>query len=105
MEHHIPGTSPAHEHGHPSSKQYIIVAVILTVITAIEVAIYYIPAIAGFLVPLLTVLALGKFVLVVGYYMHLKFDHRLFTWLLVGGLITAIAMLTGLWALFNGFGG
>jgi cytochrome c oxidase subunit 4 len=53
----------------------------------------------------LAVLAIAKFVLVVGYYMHLKFDARLLTWLFVGGLVTAVAMISGLWALFNGWGG
>jgi cytochrome c oxidase subunit 4 len=90
---------------HPSAKTYIWIAVWLTIITAVEVLIYYIPPLRPVLVPLLVVLALGKFVLVVGYYMHLKFDPKMFTWLFVGGLVTAVATLTGLWALFNGWGG
>jgi cytochrome c oxidase subunit 4 len=106
-------TNPIHDapvddhHGssHPTAKTYIWIAVILTILTAIEVLIYYIPPIRPFLIPLLVILGLSKFVLVVAYYMHLKFDPKLFTWLFVGGLVTAIAALTGLWALFNGWGG
>jgi cytochrome c oxidase subunit IV len=101
---HVPGPV-VHEpgsHAHPSARTYILVAVILTLITAVEVAIYYVPAIRAIL-PLLAgglvVLAVSKFVLVVGFYMHLKFDNKLFTWLFVGGLLAAIATLTGLWAL------
>ena len=99
---------PGDAHSHPTARTYIIIAVILTIITAVEVAIYYVPSIRGALplfAALLIVLAVAKFVLVVGYYMHLKFDPKLFTWLFVGGLVTATATLTGLWALFNGWGG
>lgn len=95
----------AHGGSHPTARTYIGIAVILTVLTAVEVIIYYIESVRPFLVPLLAILGVSKFVLVVAYYMHLKFDPKLFTWLFAGGLVTAIAALTGLWALFNGWGG
>jgi cytochrome c oxidase subunit 4 len=101
---HVPGPV-SHEpggHAHPTARTYILIAVVLTVITAFEVGVYYIPAIRQslpFLATLLVALAVVKFVLVVGFYMHLKFDNKLFTWLFVGGLMAAIATLTGLWAL------
>jgi len=50
-------------------------------------------------------LAISKFVLVVGWYMHLKFDAKLLTWLFVAGLTVATATITGIWAMFNGWGG
>ena len=95
----------AHGGSHPTARTYILIAVVLTVLTAVEVLIYYIESIRPFLIPLLLILGVSKFVLVVAYYMHLKFDPKLFTWLFAGGLVTAIAALTGLWALFNGWGG
>jgi cytochrome c oxidase subunit 4 len=101
---HTPGPV-SHEpggHAHPTAKLYIIIAVFLTAITAVEVAIYYIPFIKNslpILATLLVVLAVVKFVLVVGWYMHLRFDNKLFSWLFVGGLIAAVATLIGLWAL------
>jgi cytochrome c oxidase subunit 4 len=99
--------TPVVEHAHPTGRTYVLVAVVLTVITAAEVAVFYaIPHEArGALMITLAILAIAKFVLVVGFYMHLKFDARLLTWLFVGGLTTAVAMITGLWALFNGWGG
>ena len=99
--------APVHEHAHPTAKTYIWIAVVLTIVTAIEVAVFYvIPQNARALMMItLAVLAIFKFVLVVGWYMHLKFDARLLTWLFVAGLVTATATLTGLWALFNGWGG
>ena len=101
---HVPGpvVHEAGSHAHPSARTYILIAVILTIITAVEVAIYYVPAIRHnlpALALLLVVLAVAKFVLVVGYYMHLKFDNKLFSWLFVGGLTAAVATLIGLWAL------
>ena len=95
------------EHAHPTGSKYVFIAVVLTIITAIEVAIFYvIPQNARALMMVtLAVLAIGKFVLVVAYYMHLKFDAKLLTWLFVAGLITATATITGIWALFNGWGG
>ncbi len=91
-------------HAHPTIRQYIVVALILTVITAVEVAVYYIPM-GGVVYPVLFVLAAAKFVLVGAYYMHLKFDPPVLTWMFVGGLVIASATIGGLWALFNGLGG
>jgi cytochrome c oxidase subunit 4 len=99
--------APVHEHAHPTAGKYVFIAVVLTIITAIEVAIFYvIPANARALMMIvLAVLAIGKFALVVAYYMHLKFDAKLLTWLFVAGLAVATATITGLWAMFNGWGG
>jgi cytochrome c oxidase subunit 4 len=71
---------------HPQPRQYVTIAIILAAITAVEVAIFYIEALQGIIVPLLLVLSLAKFVMVVGYFMHLKFDSKLFKYLFVTGL-------------------
>ena len=98
---------PAHEAhddphaGHPTAKFYIVIGAILTIITAVEVAIFYIPALAGVLVPTLLVLSLGKFVLVVMYYMHLKMDSRVFTFVFVAPLILAVLVVISLIMLFK----
>jgi cytochrome c oxidase subunit IV len=81
-------TAPHHEH--PSELAYIKVALILAVVTAIEVAIYYVPALEGALVPILLVLSLVKFTLVVLWFMHLRFDSRIFRRLFVTGVILAL---------------
>ncbi|HEV8638805.1 MAG TPA: cytochrome C oxidase subunit IV family protein [Chloroflexota bacterium] len=99
--------TPVLEHAHPTARVYVTVAAILTFLTAIEVAVFYVipQSVRPLLMLALAVLALFKFSLVVAFYMHLKFDARLLTWLFVGGLVTATAVITGLWALFNGWGG
>jgi cytochrome c oxidase subunit 4 len=47
-------------------------------------------------VPLLLIMSAAKFVIVVMFYMHLKYDHRLFRALFTGPLTIAMATLVGL---------
>ncbi len=88
------------EHAHPGPLRYVQIAVILSVITAVEVAVYYVPAMAGALVPTLLVLSALKFSLVVMWYMHLRFDNRIFSAIFVGGLLLAGSVLVALLFLF-----
>jgi cytochrome c oxidase subunit IV len=73
-----------------------VVALILCVITAVEVWVYYVPALLPYIFPILIVLSLIKFVMVVGWFMHLKFDHVSFTWYFGGGLALALSMVLAL---------
>lgn len=93
----------AHDaHGsHASVGFYWMIAGVLAVITGLEVAIFYIPAIAPVLVPILLVLSLAKFILVVAFFMHLKFDSVWFTGLFMAGLILAVFMVTSLIVLYH----
>lgn len=74
------------QRAHPGPVEYVKIGSILAVITAVEVGIYYVEAIEDALVPILIVLSALKFSLVVMWFMHLKFDSRVFSWLLAGGL-------------------
>ncbi len=91
----------APEHPHPGAKEYVVIAVILAVVTGFEVAAWYMNLAHEVLTALLLVLSAVKFSLVVLFFMHLKFDSRLFSSLFVGGLILAGALLIALLALFN----
>ena len=90
--------NPDHAHEHPTWKQYRWVALILTVITAFEVWAYYVPTLvhSPFFVPLLLIMSAVKFAIVVMFYMHLKYDHRLFRALFTGPLIIAMSTLIAL---------
>ncbi len=79
-----------HDHG-LSDFGYIKVALLLAVLTAAEVLIYFAPP-GALEVPLLLILMVVKFEIVVAYFMHLRFDNKLFTWMFVGGLVLAIAV-------------
>ena len=80
---------------HPDPAQYVVVGIILAGITAFEVMLYYIEGLNfEFLVVVLLALSALKFFIVVGFFMHLKFDAKLFSVLFFGGLALAIAVFT-----------
>ncbi len=85
-------------HRGPTTGTYLKVAFLLTVITAVEVAIYYIPAIkhSAAFVPVLLTLSGIKFSTVVAFYMHLKYDHRVFRGLFGGPFLIAIVTIVAL---------
>jgi cytochrome c oxidase subunit 4 len=91
------------EHSHPTWSTYWKVALILTLITVGEVWAYYIPSfVAGrAFVPTLLILSALKFAIVVMFYMHLKYDHRLFRVLFTGPLLIASLTLLALMFLFG----
>jgi cytochrome c oxidase subunit 4 len=92
------------EEHHPGPREYVIIAAILSVLTAIEVSVLYIEPLRDahyLLVGLLLALMAVKFVLVVGWYMHLRFDHRYYTYIFAGGLVTATSIIIALSALFG----
>jgi len=91
-----------HAHEHPTWKQYRWVALVLTVLTAIEVWIYYTPFKDSPLFrPTLLGMSAVKFAIVVMFYMHLKYDHPLFRKLFVGPLIIAGCTLVAFLFLFG----
>ena len=87
--------------GHPTAGMYFKIAIILCVITAVEVGIFYLEDLGHWMIPILTILSLGKFALVAMYYMHLKFDNMLFTILFIFGLVLAAAVVSMLLFLFS----
>jgi caa(3)-type oxidase subunit IV len=78
------------EHKHPGPALYVKIAVVLFVLTALEVLAYemarrsdlpgvFVRAVGALLVPILVVLSAVKFALVAGFYMHLKQDAKIYT--------------------------
>jgi len=88
---------------HASTRTYLVIAALLAVITIVEVGVFYIPALRVVLPPTLLILSAAKFVLVVGFYMHLKYDHNLFRAVFIGPLVIAVAVIVGLLFLFRVF--
>jgi cytochrome c oxidase subunit 4 len=89
---HVETDTNARHAGHPGPRQYIAIAVILAVITAIEVAVYYIGALESVHTPIYIVLSISKFALVAMFFMHLKFDSRFFSAIFVTGLLLAVGV-------------
>ncbi len=86
------GTGGAEATHHPTARDYVNVAVLLAVLTALEVMTYFFELPQWAFIGGLTALAIGKFATVVGYYMHLKFDSRIFRRMFVFGLMLAISV-------------
>jgi cytochrome c oxidase subunit 4 len=79
---------------HPSAIEYAQIGLILAIITAVEVALYYLDLSHGLLVALLIVLSVVKFSMVVMWFMHLKFDNRLFRTLFIAGMVLTLGIFT-----------
>ena len=93
-------------HEHPTWKEYKWVALILTLITVVEVWVYYTPfSKSALFVPALLIMSAVKFAIVVLFYMHLKYDHKLFKALFTDPLMIAMATLISLMFLFGKFSG
>lgn len=81
---------------HSSPFQYVMIAVVLCVITAVEVGLYYIEddLPTALYVGLLLSLALVKFVMVASLYMHLSSDKPIFKRFFITGGVGAVILYT-----------
>ena len=75
----------------------------LSILTAVEVGIFYVTQIGYAIIPVLAILSIGKFALVVMYYMHLKFDSKIFSGMFFFGMFVATGVIFALMALFSWF--
>ena len=86
----------AHEHHeHPTPAQYWKIAVFLAILTAIEVALFYIDEeldLQIFNAIALISLSTLKFIVVVGWFMHLRYEHPLLTRFFTAGFVLAVAL-------------
>ena len=90
---------------HATNRFYVIIAIILAVLTAIEVWVTYVEALAPVLFPILMVLMAAKFALVVMFFMHLKYDGKLLTTVFSWGMFVAFAIILALMAVNGKFTG
>jgi FtsH-binding integral membrane protein len=75
---------------HPSARQYVMIAVVLVVITAFEIALSYLDTRhTNFIIWALFAMAAVKFFLVAAWYMHMKTDLPFFWRIFVIGMIGA----------------
>ncbi|MSR03755.1 MAG: cytochrome C oxidase subunit IV [Gemmatimonadetes bacterium] len=105
MHAHATEGHAAGDHSHPTPALYLKVAVVLFVLTALEVLAYEVgrrptwplhALVEPLVVPILLILSAAKFALVAMFYMHLKQDSKLFTNLFVWPIILAAAVIMGL---------
>jgi len=89
--------SSDHAHEHPSDLLYVKVALFLAVLTALEVSTYFLnDASTTVLVLILFPMMIIKFVTVIMYFMHLKYDNPLFKRVFIFGLglATVVFLIT-----------
>jgi cytochrome c oxidase subunit 4 len=79
------------EHSHPGPRQYVIIAVVLVILTAVEVATSYLEGHvnSNLLIGALGIMAAVKFFLVAAWYMHMKQDSSVFRRLFITGIVLA----------------
>ena len=90
---HTQADADPHEIKHPGPREYVYVALILAALTALEVGLFYMdfvprPVATGALI----VLMILKFAIVALWFMHLRFDSRVFRRLFITGIILAITV-------------
>ena len=88
-----------HAGHHPTPAEYVRIALILAALTALEVSTYYFEFGAA-AIPLLIALMAVKFVMVAGFFMHLRFDTKLFGRFMYTGLGFAIVLYTATLLIF-----
>uniref|UniRef100_A0A7C5VV83 Cytochrome C oxidase subunit IV n=1 Tax=Thermomicrobium roseum TaxID=500 RepID=A0A7C5VV83_THERO len=89
----------------PGVRIWVRILILLTIATVLEVLTYVFEDALGVLTaPILIAFAVVKFVLVVAYYMHLKFDNRLLTGIFVWGLLIALSIFAAMAALYHIYG-
>jgi cytochrome c oxidase subunit IV len=102
--HAIAAGSHGHGHGdHDSSKFqiYVQIAMLLAVITGIEIVCVYLPFAKWIVVTALVVLSAVKFLFVIFFFMHLRWDKPFCTILFFIGLVLAAGTMGGLLMLFG----
>jgi cytochrome c oxidase subunit 4 len=78
-------------HAHPEPRQYVLIAIVLVVLTGIEVATSYLEGTvnSNVLIVALALMAATKFFLVAAWYMHMRMDKPLFRRMFVAGIALA----------------
>ena len=97
--------TPGHAGSHPSAREYVRIGLILAVLTGLEVTASYLDVSGAILIPTLYVLSIIKFLLVVMWFMHLKFDDRRYSRFFVMGLAGAATLYLIVLISFRVFGG
>jgi len=100
-----PAAPTPSDHGHPLEESkfqiYVQIAMLLAVITGIEIVTVYLPFAKWLLVSVLVVFSAVKFLFVIFYFMHLRWDKPFCTILFFIGLILGGGTMFALLKLFG----
>ncbi len=93
--------APAPEHA--TVATYVKIAIVLAVVTALEVGVIYVRALSPIIVPLLLGMSAAKFALVALFFMHLRYDSRALATVFFGPLVLAVGFGVALMTLAGAF--
>jgi hypothetical protein len=79
---------------HAGPGFYWLVGLALAIITLVEVWLFGVEGLGGWYIPLLLILSAMKFVGVVAFFMHLRFDNRFFTYVFTASMIVGILIFS-----------
>jgi cytochrome c oxidase subunit 4 len=96
-----PATAQGHELEQSMFWIFVQIAMLLAVITGLELVTVYLPFVKWLLISVLVVLSTVKFMFVIFYFMHLRWDRMFCTFMFFIGLVLAAATM---WALLKLFG-
>jgi len=104
---HAPAAAHSAPHGEHHAEDnkfqiYVKIAMLLAVITGIEIVIIFFPWAKWLIVTSLVVLSVVKFLYVIFYFMHLRWDKAFCTILFFIGMIMAGGTVWALMAIFGG---
>lgn len=90
------------EHHHPTPRQYVLIAVVLVVVTGVEIATSYIDtAHSNVIIVTLFLMGFVKFFLVCAWYMHMRTDQPFFRRVFVVGIVGATIVYGVLLLMFS----
>jgi len=102
MDLSLPAAAPGHPHRQSRYNVYVQVAMILAIITGVEILLIFLPFAKWLVIGLLVALSAVKFLFVIFFFMHLRWDKLLCTGIFFIGLVLGGGTL---WALVRLFGG
>lgn len=91
MKHVDPTKEALQPHRYPGSRTYLLVFAGLAILTLLEVAVSYINS--DLKVPLLVLLSVLKALLVILFFMHLRYDSRWYAFIFFGPLVLVIPLI------------
>jgi cytochrome c oxidase subunit IV len=96
--------APRHREYHPSTREYVRVGLILVGFTCLEVWLSFSSVSGTALMAALLSCTLIKFLMVIGYFMHLKFDSGRFSRTFALGAIGAFTLYAAVLLMFGVWG-
>jgi cytochrome c oxidase subunit 4 len=92
------------QHSHPGPRQYVMIGIVLVGLTILEILAYYAEEDWGMLnagaaAGVIAILSAAKFIIVVMWYMHLKFDSKIFTGIFIFPALLAILIISAMYVL------